>query len=80
MNTRPKNNENKDLIKKVFKKYDSDGKQFIDMKDLKKFTAHLKLDVEDSVLELILKYCSSEGSNKISLDDFYNVMVSDTYH
>lgn len=80
MNTRPKNNETKDLVKRVFKKYDHDGKHYIEMKDLKKFVHHLKLDVEDSVLELILKHCSSEGNGKITLDDFYNVMMADTYH
>ena len=51
MNTRPKNTENKDQVKKVFKKYDSGAKQYMDLNDLKKFVNNLKLgDVEDSLL------------------------------
>jgi len=81
MNTRPKNTENKDHVKKVFKKYDNGGKQYIDINDLKKFVNNLKLgDVEDSLLELIIKNCSSEGNGRLSFNDFYNVMMAETYH
>ena len=41
MNTRPKVNETKHMIQKVYRKYDHSGKGHIDIKDLKNILRQL---------------------------------------
>jgi Ca2+-binding EF-hand superfamily protein len=75
MKTKPLYNETKKDIAAIFKRYDRNGKGYIDMEDLREVNRHVKENLDDETLKMILKKADSNLDNKITFEDFYSVMV-----
>lgn len=75
MKTKPLHNESKKDIAAIFRQYDRSGKGYIDMEDLREVNRHVKENLDDETLKLILKKADSDMDDKISFEDFYNVMI-----
>lgn len=79
MDTKPYINETRKEIGAIFKKYDRANKGHIDLNDLKEINRHLKENVDDEVLKLMMEKVDSNRDGKISFEDFYSVMVKTFY-
>lgn len=75
MATKPIQNESRKEIATIFKKYDRSGKGYIDLEDLRDVNRHVKENLDEETLQLMLKRADSNFDNKISFEDFYTVMV-----
>lgn len=75
MSTKPIQNESRKEIASIFKKYDRTGKGYIDLEDLRDVNRHVKENLDEETLQLMLKRADSNFDNKISFEDFYAVMV-----
>jgi len=79
MDTKPYINENKKEITAIFKKYDRANKGHIDLNDLREINRHLKENIDEETLKLMLEKADSNKDGKISFEDFYTVMVKTYY-
>lgn len=79
MDTKPYINETRKEIGAIFKKYDRANKGHIDLNDLKEINRHLKENVDEEVLKLMMEKVDSNRDGKISFEDFYSVMVKTFY-
>jgi Ca2+-binding EF-hand superfamily protein len=79
MDTKPYLNESKKEIGAIFKKYDRNNKGYLTMDDLKQINDHVKENVDEETLALMLEKADSNNDGKISFDDFYSVMVKTSY-
>jgi Ca2+-binding EF-hand superfamily protein len=75
MKTKPLYNETKKDIAAIFRRYDRNGKGYIDLEDLREVNRHVKENLDDETLKMILKKADSNLDNKITFEDFYSVMV-----
>ena len=58
----------------IFLKYDKTRRGFFDINDLKRVSRELGENVEEEVLEEMIKSIDSNMDGKVSFDDFYNAM------
>ena len=79
MACKPYLNENRKLITTIFKKYDMTNKGYIDINDMREINRHVKENLDDETLKLMVKKCDSNNDGKISFEDFYSVMVKNIY-
>ena len=79
MDTKPYVNENKREVATIFKKYDRGNKGHIDLNDMKEINRHLKENVDDETLKLMLDRADTGKKGKLSFEDFYTVMVKNCY-
>lgn len=59
----------------MFKKYDRTNKNYIDINDLREVNRHIKENLDDETLKLMLEKADSNQDGRISFEDFYSVMV-----
>ncbi len=79
MDTKPFINETKKQIAAIFKKYDRSNKGYIDLNDTREINRHLKENVDEAMLELMVQKADSNKDGRISFEDFYSVMVKTYY-
>lgn len=79
MEMKPRTNETRKEIATIFRKYDRAGKGFIDLQDMKDINRHVKEQLDDDTLLLMLRHADSNNDGRISFDDFYAVMVRHVY-
>ena len=58
----------------IFLKYDRTKRGFFDINDLKRVSRELGENVEEEVLEEMIKSIDSDMDGKVSFNDFYNAM------
>ncbi len=75
MASKPIANETRKEIATIFKKYDRTGKGHIDLNDLRDINRHVKENLDEETLLMMLKHAAPTNSDKISFEDFYKVMV-----
>jgi centrin-1 len=79
MDTKPYLNESKKEIGAIFKKYDRNNKGYLTLEDLQQINNHVKENVDEETLALMLEKADSNNDGKISFEDFYSVMVKTSY-
>ena len=79
MGTKPYLNETKKEIAAVFKKYDRTNKGYIDLNDIREINRHIKENLDEETMRLMLEKADSNNDGRISFDDFYSVMVKNIY-
>lgn len=79
MDTKPYLNESKKEIGAIFKKYDRNNKGYLTLDDLQQINNHVKENVDEETLALMLEKADSNNDGKISFEDFYSVMVKTSY-
>ena len=79
MGTKPYLNETKKEIATVFKKYDRTNKGYIDMNDMREINRHIKENLDEETMRLMLEKADSNNDGRISFEDFYSVMVKNIY-
>lgn len=79
MDTKPYLNESKKEIGAIFKKYDRQNKGFLTFEDLKEINRHVKENIDEETILLMLEKADSNNDSKISFEDFYSVMVKTSY-
>ena len=79
MDTKPYRNESKKEIAAIFKKYDRDNKSYLTIDDFREVNQHVKENLDEETLLLMLEKADSNKDGKISFEDFYTVMVKDIY-
>ena len=79
MDTKPYRNETKKEIAAIFKKYDRDNKSYLTIDDFKEINQHVKENLDNETLLLMLEKADSNKDGKVSFEDFYAVMVKDIY-
>jgi centrin-1 len=79
MDTKPYRNETKKEIAAIFKKYDRDNKSYLTIGDFREINQHVKENLDEETLLLMLEKADSNKDGKISFEDFYAVMVKDIY-
>ena len=63
----------------IFKKYDRDCKNYLTIDDFKEINSHVKENLDEETLLLMLEKTDSNKDGKVSFEDFYSVMVKDIY-
>ena len=58
----------------IFLKYDRSKRGFFDINDLKRVSRELGENVEEEVLEEMIKSIDSDMDGKVTFEDFYNAM------
>ena len=58
----------------IFLKYDKTKRGYFDINDLKRVSRELGENVEEEVLEEMIKSIDSDMDGKVSFNDFYNAM------
>lgn len=58
----------------IFLKYDRTKRGFFDINDLKRVSRELGENVEEEILEEMIKSIDSDMDGKVSFNDFYNAM------
>lgn len=79
MDTKPYLNERKKDIMQVFKKYDREGKGYINMEDIKEINRQLKENLDEDTMRQMLEKADSNRDGRMSFDDFYSVMIKTLY-
>ena len=79
MSTKPYLNETKKEIGAIFKKYDRANKGYIDLNDLREINRHIKENLDEETMKLMLEKADSNNDGRISFEDFYSVMVKNIY-
>ena len=79
MDTKPYLSESKKEIGAIFKKYDRNNKGYLTLDDLQQINNHVKENVDEETLALMLEKADSNNDGKISFEDFYSVMVKTSY-
>jgi len=79
MDTQPYLNETKKEIGSIFKKYDRHNKGYLNIDDLKQINSHVKENLDEETLGMMLDKADSNTDGKISFEDFYSVMVKTNY-
>jgi Ca2+-binding EF-hand superfamily protein len=79
MDTKPFRSETKKEIAAIFKKYDRDNKNFLTIDDFKEMNSHVKENLDEETLKLMLEKSDSNRDGKVSFEDFYSVMIKDIY-
>lgn len=79
MDTKPYRNETKKEIAAIFKKYDRDNKNYLTLDDFKEMNSHVKENLDEETLKLMLEKADSNKDGKVSFEDFYSVMIKDIY-
>ncbi len=79
MDTKPYRNETKKEIATIFKKYDRDNKNYITLNDFKEVNQHVKENLDEETLLLMVEKADSNKDGRITFDDFYAVMVKNIY-
>ena len=79
MDTKPYRNETKKEIATIFKKYDRDNKNYITLNDFKEVNGHVKENLDEETLLLMVQKADSNKDGRITFDDFYAVMVKNIY-
>lgn len=79
MDTKPYRNETKKEIATIFKKYDRDNKNYITLNDFKEVNGHVKENLDEETLLLMVEKADSNKDGRITFDDFYAVMVKNIY-
>jgi len=71
----PGNNENKEEISRVFRKFDKNKKGYITLDDLRNCAKDLGEELDEETLVEIISKVDSNMDGKVSFEDFYNVIV-----
>jgi Ca2+-binding EF-hand superfamily protein len=79
MDTKPYRNETKKEIAAIFKKYDRDNKNFLVLDDFREMNSHVKENLDDETLRLMVEKADSNRDGKVSFEDFYSVMTKNIY-
>ena len=79
MGTKPYLNETKKEVGAIFKKYDRTNKGYLDINDIREINRHIKENLDEETLKLMLEKADSNSDGRISFDDFYSVMVKNIY-
>ena len=66
MDSQPYRNENKKMIASIFKKYDRENKNYLVLDDLKDMNSHVKENLDEETLKLMLEKADSNRDGKIS--------------
>jgi len=77
--TRPRDNETRKEIATIFRKYDRSGTGYIDLQDIKDVNQHVKEQLDDDTMQLMLKHADSNDDGRISFEDFYAAMIRHVY-
>ena len=67
--------ESKNEIRGIYRKYDKGKKGYFDINDLKRVSRELGENVEDEVLEEMIKSIDSNMDGKVTFDDFFKAMT-----
>jgi Ca2+-binding EF-hand superfamily protein len=79
MDTKPYRNETKKEIAAIFKKYDRENKNYLTLDDFKEMNSHVKENLDEETLKLMLEKADSNKDARVSFEDFYSVMIKDIY-
>lgn len=79
MEMKPRQNEARKEIGMIFRKYDRTGKGYIDLEDMKDINRHVKEQLDDETLQLMLKQADSDSDGRITFEDFYTAMIRHSY-
>ena len=63
----------------IFRKYDRTGKGYINMDDIKDVNRHVKEQLDDDTLQMMLKQADSNNDGKVTFEDFYTAMTRHVY-
>lgn len=63
---KPYLNQNKKQIASVFKKYDRSNKNYIDINDLREINRHVKQNLDEQTLKMMLEKADSNKDGRIS--------------
>jgi Ca2+-binding EF-hand superfamily protein len=77
MDTKPFRNETKKEIAAIFKKYDRDNKNYLTLDDFKEINNHVKENLDEETLKMMLEKADSNKDGRVEFQDFYSVMVRD---
>lgn len=79
MTARISDRNTRDDIERVFKLFDSNRNGEISLDDMKRVAKELGEDISEKELAEIISRADLDGDNKLTLDDFYNVMTKKTF-
>lgn len=66
MDTKPFRNESKKEIAAIFKKYDRDNKNYLVLDDFKEINGHVKENIDEDTLLMMLEKADSNKDGKVS--------------
>eukprot|EP00826_Nyctotherus_ovalis_P055536 TRINITY_DN7384_c0_g7_i2.p3 TRINITY_DN7384_c0_g7~~TRINITY_DN7384_c0_g7_i2.p3 ORF type:complete len:166 (-),score=65.51 TRINITY_DN7384_c0_g7_i2:135-632(-) len=69
----------RDELYRIFSLFDEDETGFITIKELRKAARELGEEVSEEELQEIVRRVDSNNDQKISVDDFYNIMSKKTF-
>ena len=73
--TNTANEDTREDVRVVFKKYDKHGRGYFTIDDLRQVAKDLGENVDEETLEEIVSRVDTNMDGKISFEDFYNVMT-----
>ena len=66
MDTKPFRNETKKEVATIFKKYDRDNKNYLNIEDIREMNNHLKENLDDETLKLMVEKADGNRDGKVS--------------
>ena len=63
----------------MFKKYDRTNKGYIDMNDIREINRHIKENLDEETLNLMLEKADGNNDGRVTFEDFYSVMVKNNF-
>ena len=79
MTARFSERDTKEDILKVFKLFDESGEGYIEITGLKKVAKELGENMDDAELLEMIERADSDGDNRVTFEDFYNIMTKKTF-
>ncbi len=67
------------MIASIFKKYDRHNNNYLTISDLRDMNSHLKENLDEETMVMMVEKADSNKDGHISFDDFYAVMIKNIY-
>ena len=79
MTARFSERDTREDILKVFKLFDDGGEGYIDIMGLKKISKELGENMDENELIEMIERADTDGDNRVTFEDFYNIMTKKTF-
>ena len=79
MTARISDKNTRDDIERVFKLFDSNRNGYISLDDMKRVAKELGEDISEKELTEIIQRADLDNDNKLTIEDFYQVMTKKTF-
>ena len=79
MTARMSDKDTREDINKVFRLFDEDNTGFITIKNLRRVAKELGENISEEELQKMVERADSNADQKVTADDFYNIMTKKTF-